>query len=111
MFCKQLRLINTTSAFALKFNMPALVLQTEYISPQAFYGATNNKEGNGPLTHYLYPPPARQTLTANSTGIQAVNSLFGFTSAAEWGYGGASIYFSCLVSRSVNIALCTTSGA
>lgn len=62
-------------------NMPAVVLQTEYVSSQAFYGATNNQEGNGPLTHYLYPPPPPHTLTANSTGVQAVKSTFGLASA------------------------------
>ena len=72
------------SAFPLSFNMPAVVLQTEYVSPQAFYGAASNKEGTGPLTHYLYPPPARHTLTANSTGMQAVKSTFRLSSAADW---------------------------
>lgn len=51
--------------------MPAPVLQTKYISPQAFYGASNNTDSDGPLTHYLYPPPEPNALSANDTGMQS----------------------------------------
>ena len=45
------------------------MLQVQYISPQTFYGTTDNSDGTeADLTHYQYPPPASHSVDTNVSG-------------------------------------------
>ena len=46
------------------------VLQVQYISPNVFYGVSDNSNGKDGLTYFLYPPPALNSVGANDSGSE-----------------------------------------
>ena len=49
-------------------NHGGVALQVFHISPEAFYGVSDNSNGNTALSYYFYPPPALNSVGATVPG-------------------------------------------
>ena len=53
----------------MSWNRGRVALQVFHISPEAFYGVSDNSNGNTALSYYHYPPPALNSVGATVPGI------------------------------------------
>ncbi|DBA98816.1 hypothetical protein WJX77_006821 [Trebouxia sp. C0004] len=77
-------------------------LTVRYVNPDTFYGVTSDGNGKGPMSYYLYPPPALGSVGVNDTGTQLKNELYWVENVEQLQFYGGFIAMQSTLGSSCN---------